>query len=654
MTQTHQESRSVRFSFETNVPVSGVSVIGDFNHWDSMANPMKKSGSGVWTTEIDMPVGAHLFKYRLSDGHTVLAPDCPSKRDLGGNTNSVLLVTPSSFDELPGIKGDGKITESAIRHRPDVEDTGRIDARRFWLRLRTRANDVEAVTIHVGASKSSMSVVASNGIYDTWQGEFLPNTKAGEYSFEVRDGSTKLTVGPYRQNFAAWPMPEIPEWANGAVYYQIFPDRFENGDRSNDGPDVVPWGSTPTFRNRMGGDLRGVINRLDHLQELGVEVIYLNPIFKSGTNHGYDTYDYMLIDPRFGTNEELKELVAKAHSKGIKVILDAVFNHSGTRFFAFENLRFHGMESDYKDWYFPLKYPIEVERGQKTYRTFATSFTMPKLNTDNPATKKYLLNVTKYWMTFANIDGWRLDVADEVSPDFWRAFRKEVKGINRDAIIIGEIWPDAHKWLQGDQHDSVMNYRWKDAVLRYFSDATETASEFESSLAQVRNDYPAATLNTLYLLLDSHDTKRLKNEFHGNRSLAELAVGFQFAYPGSPAIYYGDEIGMEGEGDPDCRRCMIWDESKWDQDLLGLYKKLIAARKALPELRHGSYKWMENLPVGCFGFIRQSGTRTVRAYFNKGDKDVAINEKGHLTIGNGAVVAEGSLHLKPYGFAYLQ
>lgn len=655
MPQTGNETRDITLTFRPESPVAGVSVIGDFNHWDPNASPMSRSADGTWSAVVNLKVGSHLFKYRLKTGETIVAPGYATKTDLGGNTNSVLIVNPADFDAFPGVKGDGVITKSALRHRPDASDIGRVDAHHFWFRMRTRASDVEAVSLLLDGRREAMRVVETDGVYDTWQGAGAVKAGKTDYAFEITDGTSHVQVAPFVLDAAAWPVPDVPEWANGAVYYQIFPERFDNGDKSNDGEGVEPWGSKPTFRNRMGGDLRGIINHLDYLKDLGVQCIYLNPIFKSGSNHGYDTYDYMLVDPRFGTNDELKELVAKAHEHGIRVILDAVFNHSGTRFFAFENLRFHGQTSDYKDWYFVSKYPLEVQRGQKTYRTFSTSFNMPKLNTDNPATKRYLLNMVRYWMTFADLDGWRLDVADEVSQDFWRDFRKEVKSIKKDAVIIGEVWPDAHVWLQGDQHDSVMNYRWREATLYFFRDDSVTASAFEEKLQRVREDYPAETLNNLYLLLDSHDTMRVRNEMKGDRNREDLAIAFQFAYPGAPAIYYGDEVGMEGDRDPDCRRCMIWDEATWDKETLSLYRSLIDARKRNAALRTGTYEWISaGLPDSVFGFTRSAGHLKVQVYLNRSSKEAFVKADGKLLAGRGATLGQNELKLAPFGFAYLE
>lgn len=403
----------------------------------------------------------------------------------------------------------------------------------------------------------------------------------------------------------------------------------------------------------MGGDLPGITKRMDHMKELGIDAIYLNPIFEAGSYHAYDTFDYMKVSEHFGTDSDLKQMVDAAHKDKIRVILDCVFNHSGVKFYAFENLRYQGEASEYKDWYFVKHFPITVERGQTSYRTFSTSFGMPKLNTDNPETKRYLLNVAGYWIDYAGIDGWRLDVADEVSEDFWRSFRTRIKEKKKDALIINETWKDAHRWLQGDQHDSAMNYRFKDAVLDFYRSAAMTSEQLEARLSEVREDYPEAVLHTMYNLIGSHDTPRVLTEMKGDKRKVSLAVVTQFTYPGMPAIYYGDEIGMEGGRDPDCRRNMIWDRSKWDIDLYNLHKSLIQLRKSHRALREGSYHWLGVLEDSTvYGFTREYGRDKLAVYTNKSSKTVKLKARVDLQglLLGSATVEAGTLTLPPKGF----
>ncbi|HEY0867404.1 MAG TPA: glycoside hydrolase family 13 protein, partial [Fimbriimonas sp.] len=414
-----------------------------------------------------------------------------------------------------------------------------------------------------------------------------------------------------------------------AVFYQIFPERFANGDPANDGPDVQPWGTRPTpqtWRIRLGGDLAGIRRHLDHLTELGVSGLYLNPVFDSLHNHAYDTSDYLKVDPRFGTNDDLKALVKDAHRSGIKVMLDAVFNHSSPEFFAFRDVRQNGLKSKYRDWFFLMGEPVVVEEGQKTYRTFAGVPTMPKLNQDNPPTRDYFLDVGTRWIKEADIDGWRLDVADEVSQHFWRRFRTEVKRAKKDAYILGEVWGDAHEYLQGDQHDAVMNYRWRKAVLDFLAYRTTTPTQFDRALRLIREDYPSATLHSMFNLLGSHDTERLRTVMKGDRKRERLAILLQFAYPGVPSIYYGDEIGMEGGKEPLSRGPMVWDRSKWDEGLFEFYKEMIRLRKDNAALRRGSYQTLvADDQNGVFAFERSLGLEKVRIYLNASERPSVVD-----------------------------
>jgi glycosidase len=326
--------------------------------------------------------------------------------------------------------------------------------------------------------------VASDALFDYWRAEaaFPPDLETLRYAFRVTDGAASFLYD-FRQelrpgngvpvyfslDLKEFPPFEAPDWARDAVFYQIFPDRFANGDPANDPPDVQPWDSKPTWFNRMGGDLAGITARLDYLRDLGVNALYLNPIFLARSNHGYDTTDYTRVDPRFGTTETLKALTAKAHLRGWHLLLDGVFNHTGVDFAGFQSLQKEGERSPYRNWYYVHGFPIEVKDGQKNYDGWYGSPWMPKLNVFNPPTRDYLLDIGTRWIREAKIDGWRLDAADEVSHDFWKTFRKSIRSADPSAFLVGEIWGDARDWLEGDQFDSVMNYRWRGAALDFFA-----------------------------------------------------------------------------------------------------------------------------------------------------------------------------------------
>ncbi|WP_394897913.1 glycoside hydrolase family 13 protein [Clostridium butyricum] len=384
---------------------------------------------------------------------------------------------------------------------------------------------------------------------------------------------------------------EDVKWMQESVVYQIFPERFCNGDESINPEGTLPWGKEENlnYYSRYGGDIKGITKRLDYLEELGIDTIYLTPIFKSKTAHKYDTSDYFNIDPQFGTVDDVRELVDNAHEKGIKIILDAVFNHSGEDFFAFKDLLENQKNSKYKDWYFIDSYPVSMEN--ENYYTFGhRHFNMPKLNTNNEEVKEYLLKVGEYWVKEIGIDGWRLDVCDEIGHDFWRAFRKRIKHVNKNAVIIGEIMHEANSFLKGDQLDSIMNYPFKNAVTDFFAKRSISSCEFSDILASNRMLYMDSVTKQMWNLIDSHDTKRFLSECNDNVTFMKLAVAFQFTYLGVPYIYYGDEIGMNGGDDPFNRRCMIWEKENQNKDMFEYFKKLIKIRKDNKALIYGEYK----------------------------------------------------------------
>ena len=378
-----------------------------------------------------------------------------------------------------------------------------------------------------------------------------------------------------------------PDWVQDAVFYEIFPERFYDGDPTNDPPGTRPWGGSPTRDSFFGGDLHGILEKLSYLDNLGVDALYLTPIFRARTNHKYDTCDYLAIDPAFGSMDLLRDLVAEAHRRGIRIILDCVFNHCGDGFWAFEDVRQRGARSPYADWFLIDSHPVRPEPAN--YQTCGGAGYLPKLNVQNPAVQDYLLQVAAHWLKEAEVDGWRLDVPWKVPFDFWRAFRRTVKGVNPDAYIVGEVWRDGRLWLQGDTCDGIMNYRLRDYVLDFCVRDTMDAEDFDIEIAWLRQDHEHAVPFQLNLL-GSHDTPRLLTICEGNVDRMILALVFQFTYLGAPMIYYGDEVGMEGDNDPLCRGTMIWDKDRWNSQLHETYRRLIQIRKQHPALRRGVFE----------------------------------------------------------------
>ena len=348
----------------------------------------------------------------------------------------------------------------------------------------------------------------------------------------------------------------FPTWTKDAVFYQIFPDRFCRSERYKAIGKFVPWDSLPTRENMFGGNLAGIVDKLEYIASLGVNAIYLCPIFKSNSNHRYHTVDYFEIDPVLGTLKDFDNLVKKAHKLGLRVILDGVFNHCSRGFFQFNSLMELGKNSPYVDWFHVHGWPLHAYSGKPNYDCWWGFPALPKFNTDNPDVREYLFSVGEYWMK-RGIDGWRLDVPNEIDDDsFWQEFRRRIKAINPEAYIVGEIWDEPSRWLKGDQFDGVMNYPLRRAVLAFlFDEKPISLAEFAKRL---REAFPKDRFGVPMNLLGSHDTIRLATLPCSNLQRVKLALAILFFLPGAPCVYYGDEIGMEGGKDPDNRRTFPW------------------------------------------------------------------------------------------------
>ena len=374
------------------------------------------------------------------------------------------------------------------------------------------------------------------------------------------------------------------DWVSDAIFYQIFPDRFCNGDQGNDPKNIANWGDQPTRENFFGGDLQGILNKLPYLQDLGVNALYLNPIFQARTNHRYDTSDYFKVDSALGDTALLKMLVQQAHQRGMHVILDGVFNHCGDGFAPFQDVLQKGAASEYADWFIARSYPLKTQ--PLNFLTCGGCIYLPKLNHAHRPVQEFILKVARYWVEETGIDGWRLDVPFKIPLDFWCEFRQVVKEANPQAYLVGEIWREAEPWVRGDVFDGVTNYRLRDIVLDYVNTLVLDGEDFGYELQTLLNSHGTAASSMLNLL-DSHDTARILTTLNGDVSKMRIALTIQMTLPGAPMIYYGDEVGLKGETDPDCRGCFPWDESNWDQQVVTMTRTLIALRTTHPALRYG-------------------------------------------------------------------
>ncbi|MGT2932771.1 glycoside hydrolase family 13 protein [Streptococcus catagoni] len=419
-------------------------------------------------------------------------------------------------------------------------------------------------------------------------------------------------------------------WTKDAVFYQIFIDRFNRGDWEKDSSYInMNWLDKPLPQSFAGGDLKGITDKLGYLKELGITVIYLTPMFQSISNHKYDISDYYAIDPQFGSKYDLQNLIESAHQMGIKIILDAVFNHASSDIVEFQDVLLHGKNSRFFDWFMP--HDDHPSLDLVNYETFAGCHYMPKWNTSNKDVQDYLIEVGLYWIKEFAIDGWRLDVSDEVSHDFWRRFRKAIKAEKEDAILIGENWHDAYPYLAGDQYDGIMNYAFTKSCLDYFAFETIDSKGMAEKLSNIlmRNTWQVNRMNLN--LLDSHDTHRFFTQVKGSKDKLLAALALLFTFMGIPCIYYGTELAMEGGYDPDCRRGFNWDNKEWDQDFFKKVKSIIALRQ-LDLIQEG--RITIDSQGDCLLIKRLLGDKVITLIINNSLNPYSIEEKGRIITAN--------------------
>ncbi|WP_310828600.1 glycoside hydrolase family 13 protein [Paenibacillus pedocola] len=545
---------------------------------------------------------------------------------------------------------------AAFIHEPKGALSYAYDSETLHIRIKTKKDDIQSVTLLAIDPFNWKPVAKDSHVYDfaidtmqhvemkkeyvtryhdCWFAE-LPgfNWRRIKYGFVLNDGHECCFAGCQQfvplpedwtppkdhTNYFYYPyileedLYEAPTWVKDTVWYQIFPDRFNRGSAEEDAKDredLLEWGSDELdgVHKKFGGNLQGVIEKLDYIRDLGCDGIYFTPIFDSPSSHKYDTKDYFKIDPHFGDNDKLGLLVEEAHKRGIRVMLDAVFNHCGYEHPFWQDVLKHGSSSPYFDYFYILDAdkPVVPDTAlaaregyyfgeHLNYRTFAYTEQMPKWNTANPAAREYLISAAVYWTEHYNIDGWRLDVANEVSHDFWREFRKRIKAIRKDIYILGENWLYSNPWLQGDQFDAVMNYEFTGPVTRYFGtnlpeQEQYTAEDFVNAINQLLVSYPKHVARNMFNLLDSHDTARILHFCGDDPELVKLPYVFLLTYGGSPSIYYGGEVGLGGDEHHN-RQCMPW---KPEQQNLALYqtiRRLIGLRKENPLFKAIDIEWL--------------------------------------------------------------
>lgn len=546
----------------------------------------------------------------------------------------------------------------AIQHIVDSSYCFPVAPNEIVLRLRTAKNDISRAQVIyeskyvIGQTQKTadMRKAYTGELFDFYEVRLSLEDTRLAYVFYINDGEKNFyfsedgvtenydfALGFY--NFFQYPyinqadIMECVPWMKQAVFYQIFVDRFRMGNKEKDTSYInCRWGDIPTPKTFAGGDIRGITEKLDYIKELGCNAVYLTPIFTSVSNHKYDISDYYRVDPQFGTNEDLKELVDAAHTRGMHVVLDAVFNHCSENLAQFQDVLKKGKESPYFDWFVIRGDRINQQRDN--YETFAACDYMPKLNTSNEEVQEFLMDIGTHYLTEYDIDGWRLDVSDEISHYFWRKFRERMKKVKRDAVIIGENWHDAANYLRGDQYDSIMNYAFTKLCLDYFAWGSKNAEQAAWKLNELlmRNIDP---VNTMMLnLLDSHDTHRFFKETGRNRWKVKAALALLFLFPGVPCIFYGTEILTEGGYDPDCRRCMDWEKANPKGEYSDIYRLI----ESLSRLRRE-----QNTAEGRIGIYAESDVLVLKNETDEREIKLFVNN----TAGNQTV---DSCDVSPYSF----
>lgn len=531
--------------------------------------------------------------------------------------------------------------KEAVLHISDSTYAYSVDEHSLILKLRVKKGDMDSVNLYYGDRyepvkeitmyKKEMSITYTDDLYDYYEVQISPEFNKIGYYFElICDSETVVyTQGrfldkpPKERNqlfmFAYICWADIYKgfkWWEELVVYQIFVDRFYK-----DGIDES-WYRIPSAADVYGGNLKGILDKLDYIEELGVNCIYLTPIFEAPTNHKYDIIDYYKVDSSFGDKKILKNLIEDCHRRGIKIIFDAVFNHTSNKFFAFKDAVEKGRASKYYDWY--------LFKDDNDYECFGSSKNMPKFNTACKEAAEYAIAVAKYWIKEFNIDGWRLDVANEIDHKFWRKFREEVKGVKEDAFIVGEVWDGAESYLQGEQYDSVMNYPFMYVLINYFGKKELSLKSFDEYINNLFVRYRKPIRNQMLNLIDSHDTSRFLYEAGEDINKLKMAVFFQMTAIGIPMIYYGDELGTTGGNEPDCRRTIDFENG--NKELLNYYKKLIAIRKNNEALNHGEFKTILT-DNSVYAYKRFTSDEEVIVIFNNSDRaeTVELTVHGHRT-----------------------
>ncbi|MCI6038990.1 MAG: glycoside hydrolase family 13 protein [Clostridiales bacterium] len=538
------------------------------------------------------------------------------------------------------------MNNAAIFHRPSSEYAFALDDTHYVFRLRAQAGDLTSCAMWY-ADRATMGPLCyqrvpmekryTDTLVDWFELRLTTEFNRIAYYFELCDGTkTVYYIGGMFQDTSQAERSDgfqfaynhrtdrltVPDWAADAVVYNIFPDSFAtSASFLMKRPQSVAL-SGETCHSLLGGTLRGICENLDAIETLGCNCLYLNPIFAAGCYHKYDTLDYFRVDPCFGTGDDLKQLVQEAHRRGMRVILDGVFNHVSSRHPFFQDVLAKGRQSEYYHWFYDLpKHPCLPAEGEMPgYACFSYVAHMPKTDLSYPEARDYFCNVGRYWIEVFDIDGWRLDVANEINDGFLRAFRSAVKAAKPDALIIGEVWEDGSHFLQGDMLDACMNYDFRRFALQFFARRAIDAGGLAVGLHWLLTRYKEPAMFAQLNLLDSHDVSRFLTECGGDEARMRQAVVFQMTFPGMPSVFYGDELGLTGASEPEYRQAMPWGA---DHPLRALYQELIALRRAHRALRRGRFL-LEKAQGEVLRYALEDESERICVLFNRAGAPVDV------------------------------
>ena len=709
-------------SYPGSTGAEEVSLVGAFNSWDASATPMKRSSSDAWTVTIDLEDGTHLYNFVEDADRWIVDPVNVQRRSEGRRVDQAIfwLGPDSMLDPTRGVLGDGVVVGAGLRHDPtDWHDLQRIPDGGVRLVAHSLRGDVESASVAF-SDGSTIEMIATDGseILDAWQADVPADRDGLAYTFLFQDGGRFVRHPQLHEldaNILGSATPRTPDWAKNAIWYQLMVERFRDGNDANDPTKMRPWTSewyTPSpwesengstfydsfvFDRHYGGDLQGLREKLPYLKELGVDALYLNPIFQAETHHKYDATDYRHVDEHFGAGrgdfdratavEDFGDATTWTWSKsdtvfldtlkaakklGFRVILDGVFNHVGTRHPAYKDVKERGVESPYADWFSVRSWdPFECD-GWAGFEGLPAFRKSPEHGLASKSLRDHIFDVTRRWMDpdgdgdpSDGIDGWRLDVPEEIPQSFWVEWCELVRSINPQAYIVGEIWKPAPDWLDGRTFDAVMNYPFAESALSWIAhdDMKISATELDRRLGELRDAYPSEVTYALQNLADSHDTDRLVSKVfnpdrafdEGNREQtdstydgskpsdlsyrrARLFALLQMTYVGAPMIYYGDEAGMWGSDDPNNRKPMLWkdlepyadsDQNQVIDAHLEFYRSAIALRRAHAALRVGGFRTLiADDSQDLWVFVSEDAEEEILVALNASESDAQFDLPG--------------------------